>query len=324
MADVFVSHSRSDRPKVEPIVAALRGLGLEVWFDVELAAGASFAEEISRKVQRAKAVLVLWSLRSVESEWVRAEALVGRDRDVLVPAFLEVIDLPPPWNTSHTEDLSRWKGDQSDPAWQKIVTRIAQLTGRPELLAKRPSLNEPASRDELYPGQEQRAEPGRKYLPPRGAKGKKVFIAHASADKQRLRPFVESLVDVGFSVWIDKPYELQTSERHLTKLSNNRIHYGSDWKESIRKAINRCDRVLAFWSLDAVEGRREQFHYEVYQALVQGKLRQCRLDKVDYTSIGFPYTFHHIADLSVVSAGSYHQALQDLMTDIAQQQSGKL
>jgi hypothetical protein len=104
----------------------------------------------------------------------------------------------------------------------------------------------------------------------------------------------------------------------LSKLSRNRIYYGADWKESVRKAIKRAQIVLAFWSEDVIKGRREQFHYEVYQGLMQKKLRQCRIDKVSYIDINFPYTFHHIADLSDVEGRNYHPAFRDLILDIDQ------
>ena len=47
--------------------------------------------------------------------------------------------------------------------------------------------------------------------------------------------------------------------------------------------------------------RREQFHYEVYMAMMQKKLNQCRIDDVAYGAVGMPYTFDQIADLSQVS-----------------------
>jgi hypothetical protein len=81
-------------------------------------------------------------------------------------------------------------------------------------------------------------------------------------------------------------------------------------------AVKKASVVLAFWSQDAVRGRREQFHYEVYLGMMQNKLNQCRIDKVPLDEIGMPYTFDHIADLAEMVDGQYHPELDYLMQDI--------
>jgi hypothetical protein len=314
MADVFLSYKREDLPRVRLIVHALSKLGLSVWFDNQLAAGESFRDAILSELDTAKAVLVLWTPASIASEWVRAEAIHALDQEKLIPAFLEPVEVPVPFNVFHSADLTDWDGsDPTHAGWLSLIRRVAELTGKDDLAAPRIEARIP---DEPEPGSQIEVDPKLKYSLPFRTTRQRVFVAHASADKGRIGPFVEMLVELGFEVWIDKPYELAASADCIKRLSRNRIHYGADWKESIRIAIRKCDRVIAFWSLDAVEGRREQFHYEVYQGLMQGKLRQCRLDKVGYTDIGFPYTFHHIADLSVVSPAAYHQAFQDFLLDI--------
>src|SRR5436305_11686369 len=104
---------------------------------------------------------------------------------------------------------------------------------------------------------------------------------------------IMALLDQGFRLWIDKPQRIGLANQYETKISLDRIHYGNDWKEDIRKAIKKADVVLAFWSRDAVKGGREQFHYEVYQGMMQRKLNQCRIDTVEFDEIGMPYTFDH-------------------------------
>lgn len=327
--DVFLSYATADRERAELIAAALVEDGLSVWRAEGLAAGESWREQIFDRLEQSKAVLVLWSQRSIQSEWVRAEASIALDREKLIPALIDAVKPPVPFNLVNTVDLTNWAaGDLQHPGWSSIRGRLVELimaagTDRDisvlKLKLKRPveGQSTPTPDSTIEPskiGSEKKSDPSRKYEA-KGARGKRVFIAHASADKARIGPFVEELVRLGFSVWIDKPYELGVSEGTLKKLSSNRIHYGADWKDTIFHAIRKCDRVLAFWSKDAVEGRREQFNYEVYQGLIQKKLRQCRIDKVDYIDVGFPYTFHHIADLSAISGADYHQAFQDLIVD---------
>jgi hypothetical protein len=130
--DVFISYKRDERAEIEAVAKALEALKLNVWFDAELRSGTSFDQEIERQVRGARCVLVCWSPGAVASEWVRAEATIGRQRDVLAAVMLRHCDLPPPFNLIHTEDLSR--GPAGD-AWSRTLERIGALTGRPGLAA---------------------------------------------------------------------------------------------------------------------------------------------------------------------------------------------
>lgn len=136
MADVFISYKREERAKVEAIAERLRGVGLSVWFDSRLAAGESFDEEINREVRAARCVLVCWSPGAVESQWVRAEAGIGRERDVLCAIMLEEAQLMPPYNVIHTADLTKWNGEDTNHGWLAALARIGQLTERPDLVAR--------------------------------------------------------------------------------------------------------------------------------------------------------------------------------------------
>jgi formylglycine-generating enzyme required for sulfatase activity len=104
-----------------------------VWFDVRLTAGKSFDREIEGAVKGAKAVVVLWSPASVESEWVREEAGVGKARNVLAAIRIVPCDLPFGFGTRHVEDIHEAEFADDHPAWLKILDRIGELMGRPAL-----------------------------------------------------------------------------------------------------------------------------------------------------------------------------------------------
>jgi hypothetical protein len=131
--DVFISYKREERGDVERIAERLRGLGLNVWFDTKLASGMSFDEEINREVRGAKCVLVCWSPGAMASDWVRAEASIGRGRDVLAAVMLKPTDLFPPFNLIHSEDLSTWRGEDMHRGWLNTLARIGDLCGRPDI-----------------------------------------------------------------------------------------------------------------------------------------------------------------------------------------------
>src|SRR5512133_256929 len=94
MADIFVSYAREDRPKVQLLAEAFEGRGWSVWWDRQLSAGQHFERLIETQLKAARCVVVLWSAAAVESDWVQDEAAYARDRQRLVPAWLEPVDLP--------------------------------------------------------------------------------------------------------------------------------------------------------------------------------------------------------------------------------------
>ena len=115
--------------------------GLRVWWDNALHSGETFDEVIEAQLRAAKAVLVLWSPRSVKSRWVRAEATLADRRDKLVPVIIEPCDRPIIFELAHTIDLSHWDGDGADPAWQVFLSDVKRLVGRE--LAKPPVTENP-------------------------------------------------------------------------------------------------------------------------------------------------------------------------------------
>jgi hypothetical protein len=132
--DVFISYKRDERPEVLAIARRLEALKLRVWFDAEMRSGTTFDSEIDRQIRSASVVLVCWSPGAIASDWVRGEATIGRQRNVLAAAFLKPCDLPAPFNLVHADDLTAG-ARPSNPEWLKVVERIGMLTGRPGLAA---------------------------------------------------------------------------------------------------------------------------------------------------------------------------------------------
>lgn len=132
--DVFISYKRDERAEVLAIARRLEALKLHVWFDADMRSGTAFDTEIDRQVRSAKAVLVCWSPGAVASDWVRGEATIGRQRNVLAAAILKHCDLPAPFNLVHADDLTAGAGP-SNPEWLRLMERIGMLTGRPGLAA---------------------------------------------------------------------------------------------------------------------------------------------------------------------------------------------
>lgn len=103
--------------------------GFDVWWDAALHSGETFDEVIEKELRSAKAVVVLWSPRSVASRWVRAEATLADRNKTLAPAIIEPCDRPIIFELTHTVDLTGWKGDVRDPVWQGYLEDIRRLVG---------------------------------------------------------------------------------------------------------------------------------------------------------------------------------------------------
>lgn len=136
MARVFLSYDRDDAALAAPIAAALERAGHDVWWDQHIRGGAQFSREIERALNAADAVIVLWSINSVESAWVRDEAASGRDRGRLIPLALD--QTPPPLGFRQYQTISLPGGRMGRAQEQTLQEAIGALTERAELEAASP------------------------------------------------------------------------------------------------------------------------------------------------------------------------------------------
>ena len=135
MSDIFVSYARSTERQAHQIADTLRAAGYQVWRDDQLPPHRSYAEVIEERLKAAKAVVVVWSLEAIGSQWVRAEADRAREAGTLVQLTVDGSLPPIPFNQIQCADLRDWDGDTSAPGWQKIEASVALLAGRPDAAA---------------------------------------------------------------------------------------------------------------------------------------------------------------------------------------------
>lgn len=127
---VFFSYSRKDKERALPIITAIEAQGYTVWWDGKLQSGSKYVEATEEKLENAAAVVVLWSQHSTQSNWVRDEAMVGRENDNLVPLSLDNVVPPLGFRQFQVTDLSDWKADSRRPEFQSILRQLAQLHDR--------------------------------------------------------------------------------------------------------------------------------------------------------------------------------------------------
>jgi hypothetical protein len=127
MASVFLSYDHEDAVKARSIAQALESVGHLVWWDRHIRGGSQFNKEIEEALERAEAIVVLWSKRSVESAWVRDEAAVARDSGRLIPVRIDPIKPPLGFRQYQNINLSHWSGRGRPPVGD-VLTAINGLT----------------------------------------------------------------------------------------------------------------------------------------------------------------------------------------------------
>ena len=127
MSEVFVSYARPDEAHAERVAEALRAEGFAVWRDDELPAHRAYADVIEERLNNARAIVVLWSAHSAKSQWVRAEAELGRGAGTLVQITVDGSMPPLPFNQIQCADLSDWGADGDCAGWRKLVTSVKAL-----------------------------------------------------------------------------------------------------------------------------------------------------------------------------------------------------
>jgi TolB-like protein len=140
--DVFLSYNREDQAQAKLFADAFTAAGLNVWWDVGLRTGEAYDQATERALKTAKAVVVLWSPRSVESRWVRAEATLADRNKTFLPVTIQPCERPIMFELTQTADLSHWQGDAVDAAWLDFLGDVQRFVGneqrQPEAVAPHP------------------------------------------------------------------------------------------------------------------------------------------------------------------------------------------
>jgi TIR domain/YARHG domain len=109
MAEIFISYAKDDRADAGQLAAFLKEQGHSVWWDRELVGGQQFATVIAQALARSKVTIVIWTLSSIDSDWVIDEADTARKAKKLIPVRaddLDVEQIPLSFRRLHTVQLS--------------------------------------------------------------------------------------------------------------------------------------------------------------------------------------------------------------------------
>jgi hypothetical protein len=125
MSDIFISYARKDKNKVRTLAKALEAHGFSVWWDTKLRIGERFDDRIEQAIEEAKLVIVVWSIHSKRSKYVKDESSFAEKYNKLIPVAIEKVEPPLRFQRIQTQQLSDWDGSDNFPPFQKLVNDIA-------------------------------------------------------------------------------------------------------------------------------------------------------------------------------------------------------
>lgn len=129
LSTVFFSYSRDDQARAIPIIRQIEAAGFTVWWDGLLEGGERYSRATEDALNRAKAVVVLWSKISVQSHWVHDEATRGRDRRLLVPLSLDGTEPPLGFGQFQVISMAKAKIAPQDAQIQRLIRAVGALHG---------------------------------------------------------------------------------------------------------------------------------------------------------------------------------------------------
>ena len=115
MADIFISYSSEDKTNVKVLAELFEQQGWTVWWDRQIPIGQRFDTVIEEELAKAHCVIVIWTKRSIASEWVKNEANEASQLGKLVPILLEDVPLPLAFKRTEAALLMGWKGEPDHP-----------------------------------------------------------------------------------------------------------------------------------------------------------------------------------------------------------------
>ena len=149
MTDIFLSYTEKDREQARRVAAMLESVGWSVWWDRRIPAGETWRGVLEKALGNMRCMIVLWSARSIESEWVYEEATEGRRPGKLVPVMIEAVRPPAGFREIQAADLTNWDGSREFDGMRMLIADLENLLGKP-VPATAVSPEKPANQGQPY------------------------------------------------------------------------------------------------------------------------------------------------------------------------------
>lgn len=127
----FLSYSSKDSGRVGNIHSFLVDQSIPLWWDADIEAGASWRDEIAKRLSSAKAVTTFWTEDSVSSKSVIEEASEAQKLKKLIHVRLDDAVLPYGFAETQYLDLRQWDGTAEHPQMRKLLQSIQDKIAPP-------------------------------------------------------------------------------------------------------------------------------------------------------------------------------------------------
>lgn len=135
MNDIFLSYTEQDRDTARQIAEVLGSAGWSVWWDRRIPAGETWRNVLEHALEEMRCMVVLWSAKSIESEWVYEEASEGRRQGKLVPVLIEKVRPPAGFREIQAADLTGWGGSPDFDGLRMLLADLEHMLGKPAVSA---------------------------------------------------------------------------------------------------------------------------------------------------------------------------------------------
>jgi hypothetical protein len=144
---IFVSYARDDIDRVSKFVDALDDEGLSAFWDENVGGGQRWRDVIPDALDKAAAVVVVWTQTSVTREFVREEAQRAKDLKILIPVLFEGnVTIPFGFREIQCVDLCGWAGERN-ANFNSLVEMLRKMV---DLRRRGPFYPEPAWNDNSF------------------------------------------------------------------------------------------------------------------------------------------------------------------------------
>jgi formylglycine-generating enzyme required for sulfatase activity len=134
MPDIFISYAHDDLVVVQQLAGALDAQGWTVFWDRTIPAGQTWRSCIGKALEDARCVIVVWSIASIDSNWVLEESEHAKEKGILVPVFIKTVVPPFGFRAIQAADLVGWDGDAKADSFVKFRDDVSRLLGMPPIL----------------------------------------------------------------------------------------------------------------------------------------------------------------------------------------------
>ena len=112
-----------------PLLRALEDTGWSVFWDRTIPVGRTWRNAIGKEIDNCRCMIVVWSQRSVDSDWVHEEADEGKRRGVLAPVLIDHILPPLGFRSIQSAKLADWDGKAPSTEFDRLLADLSNILG---------------------------------------------------------------------------------------------------------------------------------------------------------------------------------------------------